>query len=68
MQLGIVAGVAALLAVIAGISLWGWLRGAPAAVRIVTHFTTPLPEETGGPIQTRRRCPAMNRVALRERP
>jgi Tol biopolymer transport system component len=35
---------AALLAVIA---LWGWLRPSPPAARIVTHFTTALPEGTG---------------------
>ena len=39
--------VAAVLAVIAAISLWGWLRPAPPAARIVTHFTTDVPEETG---------------------
>jgi len=39
-------GIAALLAVIAAIALWGWLRPAPPATRIVTHFTTALPDGT----------------------
>jgi len=39
--------VAAVLTVIAAISLWGWLRPAPPAARTVTHFTTALPEGTG---------------------
>ncbi len=38
---------AAVLAVIAAIALWGWLRPARPAARIVTHFTTALPEGTG---------------------
>jgi hypothetical protein len=29
------------------ISLWGWLRPAPPATRIVTHFSTDVLEETG---------------------
>ena len=47
-RLGIAGWIAAaVLAAIAAISLWGWLRPAPPAARIVTHFTTTLPEGTG---------------------
>jgi serine/threonine-protein kinase len=41
-RLRVLLAVVGMLAVVAGVALWGWLKPAPPEPRVVTHFSTPI--------------------------
>jgi Tol biopolymer transport system component/predicted Ser/Thr protein kinase len=47
-------GVAVVLAVVAGVGLWGWLRPTPAEPRLLMHFTSATPQGIDIPIAVSR--------------